>query len=384
MKNSLMLILLFSGHLGFAQGFYNKSSVISIASQTLLTVPDSLVNNVNSTIINNGDLRISGAWVNLGTYDAGAGQINFDSDLTQTINHSDQSFTKLVISGAGEKMFSANITIESELDLQDGVLKSDNNSKIILNPGVVVSGGSDQSHIQGTIEVKGAGDWLFPMGNGSTYLPVEISNVTDPAAVATLTLHELTPGQVLTSKTEITRVSTQRYWELELEAGTLNQSRIKLPVYDEGDLTSDLDFAVVAGSATALGPYASFGGLEITGTLSAGSVKSSQAPSVAFYALAALASEPDIEVFNGVSENSDGINDFMKIINIEFYPKNKVSIFNRWGDRVFEMTGYNNAERNFRGESNISGTSKLPAGTYFYTIHLGNGSGKKTGYLMIK
>jgi hypothetical protein len=67
-------------------------------------VPDSLVN--NGTLTNNGDLRISGAWINNGAYDAGTGVINFNSDLVQTINHNDQSFERLVISGSGEKTIS--------------------------------------------------------------------------------------------------------------------------------------------------------------------------------------------------------------------------------------------------------------------------------------
>ncbi|MBK8292627.1 MAG: hypothetical protein IPK96_18520 [Flammeovirgaceae bacterium] len=74
-----------------SQGFYNKGSILSLSPQAILTVPDSLVN--TGTIKNDGDLRISGAWINQGTYDAtGTGKINFDSDLPQTINHNNQSF----------------------------------------------------------------------------------------------------------------------------------------------------------------------------------------------------------------------------------------------------------------------------------------------------
>jgi hypothetical protein len=130
----LVILLTSSGVIG--QGLYNKGATISIASQTIFTVPDSLVN--NGTLTNNGDLRISGAWINNGTYDAGTGVINFNSDLVQTINHNDQSFERLVISGTGEKQFLANITIESELDLQASNLKSVNGAKIILNDGASV------------------------------------------------------------------------------------------------------------------------------------------------------------------------------------------------------------------------------------------------------
>jgi hypothetical protein len=168
-----LVILSSSGVMG--QGLYNKGATISIATQTIFIVPDSLVN--NGTLTNNGDLRISGAWINNGAYDAGTGVINFNSDLVQTINHNDQSFERLVISGTGEKQFLANITIESELDLQASNLISVNGAKIILNDGATVLGGSDQSHVVGPVEVKGTGNWIFPIGNGSSYLPVQINNV---------------------------------------------------------------------------------------------------------------------------------------------------------------------------------------------------------------
>ncbi len=381
-KLFLILFLCQSTFLVFAQGFYNKGSIVSVSSQTIFTVPDSLVN--TGTLINNGDLLISGAWINLGTYDAGTGEINFNSDLVQTINHNDQSFGKLTISGTGEKQFLANITIESELDLQSGILKSANGAKIILNQGAVVTGGSDQSHVVGAMEAKGAGDWIFPIGNGTKFLPVEITNVTDASANATLTLHEITSGDVLTGEVELGKLSTKRYWELILGAGNLNQSKIILPLSGENDLTSNLDLLIVAGSNTANGPYASLGQSARTGDLTSGSVTSEQAPSVSFLIAAALTGERGIEVFNGVSVIQDGQNDWMKIRNIELYPSNNVSIFNRWGDKVFEMSPYDNNQKAFRGESNINGNNKLPGGTYFYSIDLGDGSPKTTGYLQIK
>ncbi|MEQ9414637.1 MAG: hypothetical protein RIF39_12450, partial [Cyclobacteriaceae bacterium] len=155
----------------YGQGFYNDNSIVSLASETIVVIPDSLVN--KGTLINNGRLSISGAWVNLGTYDPGEGQINFNSNLIQTINHNDQSFGKLTISGSGEKEFLANITITSELDLQNSLLKSVDGAKIILLPDAIVNGGSDQSHIVGPVEQQGTGNFLFPIGNGVVYLPVQ-------------------------------------------------------------------------------------------------------------------------------------------------------------------------------------------------------------------
>ncbi len=382
MKRLICFLILFAGsYFVCAQGFYNKGALISLAPQTILVIPDSLVN--EGTLINNGDLRISGAWINQGTYDAGTGQINFDNNLVQTINHNDQSIANLTISGGGEKRFLANITIQSSLKLESGLLVSGNGAKIIMNEGVTVTGGSDVSYIRGPVERHGQGNWIFPIGNGTLYLPVEITNVTDPAASAILTLNELTSGQVLTGDPELDKLSSRRYWELALGAGKLDQGKIKLPVAGEEGLTNNFDLLVVAGSKDATGPYSSLGQSSLAGTLTAGSVISEKAPAFTFFTVGAILGERGIEVFNAVSPNDDGKNDFMRIRNIELYPDNRVIIFNRWGDPVFDMTGYNNDQKNFRGESNLNGT-KLPGGTYFYSIDLKDGSGKKTGFLEVR
>ena len=365
---------------GYSQGLYNDGSLISVSAQTIFKLPDSLVN--NGTLINNGELIISGAWINKGTYTAGEGEINFDNNLTQVINHNDQSIGKLVISGGGKKHFLANITIQSELRLENGILESGNGAKIIMNQGVTVIGASDNSHILGAVEHSGLGDWLFPTGNGTVYLPVNVTNVTDPVASATLSLNELTSGQALSGDPDLAALSTKRYWQLAL-TGNLNTSKINLPLSGEDELTSNNEMLVVAGSNTGSGPYSSLGKSEFTGTLSSGSLTSDQAPAFSFFTVASLTGETGIEVFNAVSPNGDTQNDYMRIRNIELYPGNHVLIYNRWGDKVFEMSGYDNDEKSFKGESNVTG-KKLPGGTYFYSIDLKDGSGRKTGFVALK
>jgi gliding motility-associated-like protein len=380
-KNIFIVVLLIGHHVIVAQGFYNKGALVSLAPQTVFVVPDSLVN--TGTLTNNGDIRISGAWINTGTYDAGTGLINFNSNVPQVINHNDQSVGRLTISGGGEKQFLANITIESELVLQDGILVSGNNAKIIFAAGSIVTGASNISYVRGPVEHHGTGNWLFPIGNNSSYLPVEISNVTLAAARATISLHELTAGQTLTGDVELARLSTKRYWQLALGGGNIDLSKIKLPLSAEEDVADNLNELVVAASDNATTSYRSLGQLASTGTLTSGSVTSERSPTFAFFTVAGLLQERGIEVYNGVSSNADGVNDFMHVRNIEFYPDSKVEIFNRWGDRVFVISGYDNNQKNFRGASSVTG-DKLPAGTYFYSIDLKDGSKRITGSLELK
>ena len=95
------------------------------------------------------------------------------------------------------------------------------------------------------------------------------------------------------------------------------------------------------------------------------------------------------ETAYGISPNGDGINDFWVIDGIENHPDNVVSIYNRWGDLVWEIHGYDNYSRVFNGEANKKtgfGASSLPSGTYFFNIQVSepNNLNKLRGYLVLK
>lgn len=86
-----------------------------------------------------------------------------------------------------------------------------------------------------------------------------------------------------------------------------------------------------------------------------------------------------ILIFNGISPNGDGRNDTWTLLGIEQFPNNTVQVYNRWGNLVFEQSGYTNAAAwngQWKGKD-------LPDGTYFYLIELGDGAGRMSGWLEI-
>jgi gliding motility-associated-like protein len=97
----------------------------------------------------------------------------------------------------------------------------------------------------------------------------------------------------------------------------------------------------------------------------------------------------EVESLFGFSPDGDGNNDFWTINGIEEYPNNSVMIFNRWGDMVFKIDGYDNNSNVFRGEANQltgMGAGQLPEGTYFFQINVPEAHNLKTtqGYLVLK
>ena len=93
----------------------------------------------------------------------------------------------------------------------------------------------------------------------------------------------------------------------------------------------------------------------------------------------------DITVYNAVSPNGDGKNELFLLQFIELIPdtrENKVLIFNRWGDIVFETENYDNVNRVFRG-LNKDG-NELPTGTYYYQLIFSSTGQKRTGFISLR
>ena len=76
--------------------------------------------------------------------------------------------------------------------------------------------------------------------------------------------------------------------------------------------------------------------------------------------------EPDVlEMPNGFSPNGDGDNDFFDIHGIDAYPDNDLMIYNRWGNVVYDVEGYQNE---WNGDNNQG--EALPVGTYFAILNV--------------
>ena len=97
-----------------------------------------------------------------------------------------------------------------------------------------------------------------------------------------------------------------------------------------------------------------------------------------------------IEVFNAVTPNNDGNNDYFYIRGLDCFTDNSVEIYNRWGVKVFETANYDNNSRVFKGYSEgrvtISQPDALPNGTYYYILKYKDINGIisfKTGFLYL-
>lgn len=102
----------------------------------------------------------------------------------------------------------------------------------------------------------------------------------------------------------------------------------------------------------------------------------------------------DVVIYNGVTPNGDGMNDYFIIDNINYFPNNSVTIYNRWGRIVYQTQNYDSTGNVFKGTAQgvdvINTGESLPTGTYYYVVEYmydRNGQNqwiKKVGYLHLE
>ncbi len=79
---------------------------------------------------------------------------------------------------------------------------------------------------------------------------------------------------------------------------------------------------------------------------------------------------PAITPNNVFSPNDDGINDYWKIRFIGKFKNNIVTVYNRWGIKVFEQKGYDNDDESRAWKGKAKNGKDLASGTYYYVIVL--------------
>lgn len=89
----------------------------------------------------------------------------------------------------------------------------------------------------------------------------------------------------------------------------------------------------------------------------------------------------DVFVSELITANGDGYNDVLEIDGLNVYENHRLSIFNRYGNIVYEAAPYNN---DWAGTL-LNGNELLPEGTYFYRLELRNLSETElTGFIVIR
>jgi len=245
-----------------------------------------------------------------------------------------------------------------------------------------------------SLEDAGALDFTFPIGDDFRLRPMRIE---DGASVNTARgAYFFNDPQFNTQNIEPTLfgVSIFEFWDLDSDIET----RVTLTWDDNSNiptLVEGIEDLRVVGWSPNTEQWVNLGNSGTNGDLSNGEITSEpfipNDYTVLTFGSSELLLDGDFEIFNGVSPNNDGDNDFFMIQGLGNYPNNEVFIYNRWGVLVYQRKAYHEAQANdgadafngiSQGRATIAKGEELPVGTYYYILKV-EGLKDRAGYLYI-
>lgn len=409
-KLTYLAIVAFLCNGGFIWGQVSNIGTLSVASDTQVAVVNPFDNHPSGTLINDGALLVYDDFNNDGTVD----YTNGNASTTFFIGNGIQKITGGQISYFYNVVFdnvvnvapfelSADISIANEAEFAQGIINNqDFGGQVQFETNAMHFNTSDDSYVNGAVVKHGNTAFDFPIGDGQFYRYTAISAPNDSNASFISNYYLENPDALypLESHTGIIAlVNNTEYWQVAPMTGGQNEVMLTLSWHEQTtmpELLEDIESTLhIVRWDAAQQLWVDEGGIINIDNQTISTPMALDAYGI--FTLAKVKNElilpGDITIYNAVSPNSNGENDYFLIDNIEHLPNNKVEIFNRWGVKVFETTAYDTAGNVFRGESDgrltSNGSQNLPAGTYFYVLSYDYDNGmstqrvKQSGYLYL-
>ena len=398
-----VLILLSLSVVGLSFSQTVNTGMLYVDSETVFSTVEEFNNTDSGTFFNDGDSYIYNHFNNDGTVDfIEGGLTRFVGSVVQQITGQNQSyfydvlFNNLHTSVPFELIGS--ISVNNISYFQNGIVDNEDfGGSIVFENSASHQFTSDYSHVDGYVLKRGDTEFLYPIGDGGYFRYASISAPELEADVFEGKYFLQNSDAVYPhekKEVEINIINNTEYWLVDRIEG-VSEALLTLSWHEETtpyeiiDTPWNNDIRIVRWDNIQQ-KWINQGGLvnEVDKTVTA---------VVTGYGIFTLAKvnlefeEEDCVIFNAITPGDDGMNDLFKIECAELFPNNTVTIFNRWGVKVFERDGYNNDDVAFKGVSEGRVTLKpyeeLPTGTYFYIIRFNGetnpGKNEYTGFLYI-
>lgn len=384
--------------------FLNKG-IFQIENQTILSSYSNFINDSKGQLINDGEIHYYRTVTNHGLFSFSkrltSGKVYFFSDngTNQVIEGNNTlEFNNLSFNTNEKEVFfdlKANIDIWGELDFRQGIIKVDStkNGTTNLTKGMISFmpnsshiNASNLSFIEGEAEKIGATEFVFPIGAKGIVRPLKISASGAEKNIyqAKYTLDDKAFFHKNKGKSGIiNQVNEREYWTV-LKGKDNAEKDIKLTLsWDEvltpQELLQDPETELhIVRWDDKQQLWVDEGGVVDMSTKEVTTI--STVESYGYFTLATIKKnwllDGDVVIYNLVTPDGDGKNDYFIIDNINKYPNNRVEIYNRWGTKVYETTQYDSkgdgSMNVFKGYSEgkitVDKGKKLPSGTYYYVL----------------
>lgn len=407
-----LLIVFVSATAGLmAQTKLNNQGILSV--QGITGTLAAIDNNATGELINDGDFYVYNHYKNDGivTFSSGIsagitrvnGIYGFQNiSGTVPMDLFDVEFNNNLLQPAFH--LSNQINVFNESNFLQGIVENDNHGGLfVFEDNAFHNSTSDQSHVDGYVRKNGNQFFQFPIGDGGQFRYASISapQLSIDAFTGKYFWENSNPLYPHENRTGIiTLIDNAEYWTVDKTAGNSN---IFLTLsWDEDTTPTEIyaapleDIHIVRWDVSE-NRWVDEGGVADINTKEVTTVID-PLTQYGVFTLARVRSEDilpcggrGVVIYNAISANEDGRNDYFIIDGIEECPQNTVEIYNRWGVKVYETTSYNTKGNVFNGYSDgrvtIAKNEKLPVGTYFYHINFLDENGgirtKKAGYLYL-
>ena len=357
----------------------------NVLENTQISSVEDFENRATGSLINDGEIFFYSNLTNNGILDytiGGNGLTRFISDNTQDISGSEFCFFNNIVfnnttTGLNDITLNTTISIADQANFTNGIVNSESDSgDIIFENNAVAFNVSNESFVDGTVHKEGNTAFEFPIGDQELFRPASISASLESSSEFSAKYFLENPDTnfpVANRAGIIELINDSEYWTIENTSGS-EEVFITLSL---NTATTPENILVEPQSAIHIVRWSEAEQLWVSegGAIDTGSNTITTRTAISDYGVFTLGRVDedlilpgDAVIYNAISPNNDGINDFFLIDNIEDFENNKVTIFNRWGTKVFSTTMYGTNNNVFRGESPSNSERFLPSGTYFYII----------------
>ncbi len=327
--------------------------------------------------------------INDGKFDENLGFAGFYSDSgIRTVSGLNRPiFYNVEIDAVDDLELKTSLGVTNELEYINGKVitpRNDINISLDFIRHNFYVGEDNDRHTDGYSSVTSNLEFVFPIGDDDRLRPMIIPNQNIESYFngayffenpnSTVTFFNNMNFDTSLKQVFLDNISQHEYWDLDGETET----KVTLTWDFESNIQSisdNLNTLRVVGWNKLEGKWFDLGGNEINGNFTSGRLTSdSFTPNE--YEIITIGSISNGEIDNVnilISPNDDNKNDFLVFEGLELFNKNKLSVFNRWGNSVLEVENYtNNWNAISQGRATIEKDRKLPVGTYFYILNFGN------------
>ncbi|WP_350285210.1 gliding motility-associated C-terminal domain-containing protein [uncultured Croceitalea sp.] len=340
----------------------------------------------------NGAIGFHSDFIDDGNFTTTTGLIGFyGNQETWVSGTTEPTFFDVEFANLSGVLLQTTVNVGNNVNFISGnVLTARDSETASLNflPNAFFVGEGNGNKVDGFARANQVNTFMFPIGNQNTLRALTM-NSGGTINTASCAYFSEDPGSPIRyseafdteqKNRDIGGVSTAEFWVLDTDA-TVNVTLTWNINSNLVDIANELEDIVVVGWSKAANQWVILGAAARGGDLNAGLITSENFVPSDFGAIT-LGSTPiptDTFAVNNptlgnyfLSPNGDGVNDRLEILGTDESPNNVLNIFNRFGQKVFEMTNYTNE---FDGVSNLDNfvikrDIGLPEGIYYYTISL--------------